>query len=275
MTNCLVRETYENTLCLPASLCPKSFDIKVLSYGKYFISVDHACLGITLKQLNFDLLYSYMFLIEGLLLFLSNLFISWSKFIVVNLYICPHFSIFRHPQLLHIYSAIWYVVTLLTDRCDLLQLFHSYSSCATRSARLQLCRLHVSVSANDRLWSNLEICKLISLTNANQWIESLSSSCCCCCCCWSLFSHKFSCWLYNSGEDKTFFAGSKRVRHVYLKFLWLRRFHKKTHKSINFIADRRVFLVFRYFDWSWKSVKSRRSCQLRCSWLTKLMKWTN
>lgn len=37
------------------------------------------------------------------------------------------------------------------DRCDLLQLIRNYSSCATRSARLRLCRLHVSVSANDQL----------------------------------------------------------------------------------------------------------------------------
>lgn len=172
-------QKYEITLCLSASLCPKSFVwtigklrynyIKLFSYGKYFIM----WWGVTLKLSNYDLLDSYVFLIEGLLhIFLSNLFISWSKFIAVNSCSCPHFSyVLRHPQLLHIYSAIWYVDVCCDaadcDRCDLLQLIRSYSSCATRSARLRLCRLHVSVSANDQL-------QLIQSSRSVNW----SYDCC-------------------------------------------------------------------------------------------------
>lgn len=110
----------------------------------------------------------------------------------------------------HNFIAIRYeCVASLTDRCDLLQLFHSYSSCATRS--VQLCRLHVSaylcqlMIVSDQslnlwaLWS-AEICKLISRTNKCQPIDALSL--------W--LSHKFECWLNNSGEDKTFFAAIKK-----------------------------------------------------------------
>lgn len=187
-------QKYEITLCLSASLCPKSFVwtigklrynyIKLFSYGKYFIM----WWGVTLKLSNYDLPDSYVFLIEGLLhIFLSNLFISRSKFIAVNSYSCPHFSyVLRHPQLLHIYSAIWYVcwyvVTLLTV---IAVIFFSWSAVTQAAQRgrhvfgyvvfMYLCQLMINSN-----WSNLEICKLIlrllltlSLTNANQWIDSI------------------------------------------------------------------------------------------------------
>lgn len=181
-------QKYEITLCLSASLCPKSFVwtigklrynyIKLFSYGKYFIM----WWGVTLKLSNYDLPDSYVFLIEGLLhIFLSNLFISRSKFIAVNsLQLCTSPS--SITACLFCNMICWYVVTLLTV---IAVIFFSWSAVTQAAQRgrhvfgyvvfMYLCQLMINSN-----WSNLEICKLIlrllltlSLTNANQWIDSI------------------------------------------------------------------------------------------------------